>query len=88
VEFVLCANTGARLKHEERAARSKMLFTGILITVVLLAALIGGDYAIFSDQVQSDIQTFQSGTVDINVGGMEDEFLTAIHQADFSMGTG
>lgn len=56
--------------------------------MVLLAALIGGGYAIFSDQVQSDIQTFQSGTVDINVGGMEDEFLTAFHEADFSMGTG
>jgi predicted ribosomally synthesized peptide with SipW-like signal peptide len=66
----------------------KSFFVGGLLTMVLTAAVVGGSFAIFTDQVQSDIQTFQAGDVNINVDDVEDDFTTTFHEAPISMGTG
>jgi hypothetical protein len=47
--------------------KRKSLLGGALVTVVMLAALAGGGYAIFSDNIASDDQEFLAGDVDIVV---------------------
>ena len=61
--------------------KRKKLFTGALLTVVLLSAFVGGGYAIFSDNIASDDQVFIAGTVDIQVDG-EDEFFNTTLDMD------
>lgn len=68
--------------------RRKSVLVGALLTVVLIAAFAVGAYAIFTDQVQSDLQEFQAGDVNITVDDEDDGFVTTFHEASFSMGTG
>jgi predicted ribosomally synthesized peptide with SipW-like signal peptide len=73
--------------------RRKTLLVGVLLIAVVIAAVVGGTYAVFTDQAQSDIQIFSAGTVDIQVtsGGSDynDDFPTTFHDtSSFGMGTG
>jgi len=67
---------------------NKRVLVSLLVIGVVVVGVAGATYAIFTDQAQSDIQTFSAGDVDINVGGAEDDFLTTFHEAPISMGTG
>jgi hypothetical protein len=66
--------------------RGKTLFSGAVVTIVLLAALAGGGYAIFSDNVASDDQTFAAGTVDITVEGEDEIFNTTLDMENMEAG--
>jgi len=50
--------------------RRKTLFTGALLTLVLLTAFIGGGYAIFTDTESMHVE-FEAGKIDITLNGLE-----------------
>lgn len=56
----------------------KRIVLGGLVVVALFAMVAIGTYAIFSDNVHSDIQTFGAGTVDIQVDGQDEYFDTEL----------
>ena len=66
--------------------KRKKLFTGALLTVVLLSAFVGGGYAIFSDNVASDDQYFTAGTVDIVVDCEDEFFNTTLDMGNMEAG--
>jgi predicted ribosomally synthesized peptide with SipW-like signal peptide len=57
-----------------------------LVVLALLALIVGGSYAIFSDNVHSDIQEFTAGTVDIDVDGQDVEFITTLDMTNMEPG--
>ena len=59
--------------------RQRTIFSSVLLIGVMTAALVGGSYAIFTDQVQSDLEEFSAGTVDIEVNEQDIEFETTFH---------
>jgi predicted ribosomally synthesized peptide with SipW-like signal peptide len=73
--------------------KNKRLLLSLLVIGVVVAGVAGATYAIFTDQAQSDIQTFSAGTVDITVTASgddyDDDFPTTFHDTShFTMGTG
>lgn len=66
--------------------KHKKLFTGALLTVVLLSAFVGGGYAIFSDNVASDDQFFVAGSVDITVDEQDEFFETTLDMTNMEAG--
>ena len=48
--------------------KRKKLFTGALLTVVLLSAFVGGGYAIFTDTESTHVR-FEAGTINISLSG-------------------
>ena len=62
--------------------KRKKLFTGALLTVVLLSAFVGGGYAIFTD-TESVRVTFQAGTIDIDVNGAEGYQTVILNPKDY-----
>jgi predicted ribosomally synthesized peptide with SipW-like signal peptide len=65
--------------------RRRILF-GVITIVALVAIVAGATYAVFSDQVMSDIQTFSAGTVDIDVNGQDHMFVTTFDLTDMEPG--
>jgi predicted ribosomally synthesized peptide with SipW-like signal peptide len=57
--------------------RKRILF-GVIAIVALVAIVAGATYAVFTHNVQSDVQTFASGTVDVQVNGQNDIFDTTL----------
>jgi predicted ribosomally synthesized peptide with SipW-like signal peptide len=57
--------------------RKRILF-GVIAIVALVAIVAGATYAVFTHNVQSDVQTFASGTVDIQVNGEDYIFDTTL----------
>jgi predicted ribosomally synthesized peptide with SipW-like signal peptide len=65
----------------------KSFFVGGLLTLILTAAVVGGSFAIFSDNVASDDQEFTAGTVDIVVNNDPDDFFeTTVHMTNMEAG--
>jgi hypothetical protein len=65
--------------------RRRILFS--VITIVGLVAIVAGaTYAVFTHNVQSDVQTFASGGVDIHVNGEDEIFDTTLDMADMEPG--
>jgi predicted ribosomally synthesized peptide with SipW-like signal peptide len=58
---------------------NRKVLLSIMIIAAMLVLIAGATYAVFSDQVMSDIQSFETGTVNINVGGQEETFETTFH---------
>ena len=48
--------------------KRKKLFTGALLTVVLLSAFVGGGYAIFTDTEYAHVR-FEAGNINISLSG-------------------
>jgi len=65
--------------------RKKVLF-GVIAIVALLLLVAGATYAIFTANVQSDVQTFAAGTVAITVDGHDDVFTTTLHMDNMEAG--
>jgi hypothetical protein len=82
-----CAGSGARLNERgERTMTRKSFFVGGLLTLVLTAAVVGGSFAIFSDNVASDDQLFTAGTVNIKVDDQDEFFDTTLDMGNMEAG--
>jgi hypothetical protein len=66
--------------------RPKSIFAGGLLTLVLIAGLAGGAFAIFSDNVASDDQYFTAGSVDITVDDQDEFFETTLDMDNMEAG--
>jgi predicted ribosomally synthesized peptide with SipW-like signal peptide len=64
----------------------KSFFVGGLLTLILTAAVVGGSFAIFSDNVASDDQEFTAGTVDITVDNQDEFFTTDLDMPNMEAG--
>jgi len=53
--------------------RNRTLFGSVLLIGVMVAALAGGSYAVFTDTEAMHVK-FQAGTIDIDVNGVDDAF--------------
>lgn len=65
---------------------TKRLVVGVLTSLMLLALLVGGTFAVFTSQVQSDIQSFDAGTVAITVDGSSETFATTLDMTNMEAG--
>jgi predicted ribosomally synthesized peptide with SipW-like signal peptide len=63
----------------------KILFS-LLVIGAVVAAFGAITYAIFSDNVVSDVQEFAAGTVDIQVEGQDEEFVTTLDMDNMEPG--
>ncbi len=64
----------------------KKVIVGGLVIVALLVLVAGATYAIFSDNIASDEQTFAAGTVNIQVDGQDESFVTTLHMPNMEPG--
>jgi len=64
----------------------KKIIVGGLVIVALLALVAGATFAIFSDNVVSDEQTFAAGTVDITVDDKDEFFETILNMENMEPG--
>lgn len=65
--------------------KRRILFS-LVVIVAATALLAGFTYAVFTDQVMSDKQTFSAGTVNIDVDGEDVEFETTFHMSNMEPG--
>jgi predicted ribosomally synthesized peptide with SipW-like signal peptide len=70
----------------EQTMKSKKLLTSLLVIGLVVAAVAGSTYAVFTSQVQSDIQEFSAGTLEIEVDGQSEEFETTFHMSNMEPG--